>query len=63
MGQALTPWRRHVGYATPSRFGGLGLKTKDGRFARFGPQNLRILDACGIIRERVSRQSDFRKGS
>ena len=27
------------GYASPARFGGLGIKTTRGWFARFGPQN------------------------
>jgi hypothetical protein len=53
-------------YATRERFGGLGLKTIDGRFHGFGPQNPdggseEELTACGGIEEFTSRQSYLMK--
>jgi len=34
------PWMRRSGYVSSAGFGGLGIKTTSGRFARFRPQNL-----------------------
>jgi hypothetical protein len=63
MGHASTSWRRHSGYATPSGYAGLGLKTAGDRFVGFGPQNQEDLRAArGIIEELVSRWSVFVKG-
>jgi len=64
VGHGSTSWRRLSFYATPSGFGGLGLKTTCDRFAGFGPQNPRedLEVARGIIGELASRRNDFMKG-
>jgi len=63
-GHASTSWRRHSSYATPSVFGGLGLKIAGDRFVVFRPKNLRedVRSARGVIRGLASRQSGFMKG-
>ena len=50
---------------TPSGFGSLGLKTAGDRFVMFRPKKPRedLRAARVIIRELLSRQSDFMKGS
>jgi hypothetical protein len=55
-------------YTTCGWFGGLGLKTIDGQFHEFGPQNpsggsKEEQTACGGIEEFVSRRSYLMKGA
>ena len=62
-------WRgRRMEYATRGRFGGLGLKTIDGRFHGFGPQNQgggseEEQTARGSIEEFASGKSYLMKGA
>jgi hypothetical protein len=60
LGQALTSWTRNSCYATPSEFGGFGLKTRSGGFVGFRPQNSgeNLGAAHGINREAMSRRTN-----